>query len=173
MPADFHVPIYRSHWRIMAFPLCSSAESNLESSWRDYHLFPEGEKNQMGKGLLKNRHSFTDLYMWFQFLEFTKKVENILFLKDFIYLFLDRGEGKEKERERNTNVWLYLCCPYWGAGPQPRHVPWLGTKPVTLWFASQHSIHWATPARVKIFLNVRWLQWQKIIYHLRNTCDLR
>ena len=128
MPADFHVPIYRSHWRIMAFPLCSSAESNLESSWRDYHLFPEGEKNQMGKGLLKNRHSFTDLYMWFQFLEFTKKVENILFLKDFIYLFLDRGEGKEKERERNTNVWLYLCCPYWGAGPQPRHVPWLGTK---------------------------------------------
>ena len=25
------------------------------------------------------------------------------FLKDFIYLFLERGEGKEKERERNIN----------------------------------------------------------------------
>ena len=25
-------------------------------------------------------------------------------LKDFIYLFLDRGEGREKERERNINV---------------------------------------------------------------------
>ena len=28
--------------------------------------------------------------------------------KDFIYLFLERGEGKEKERERNINVWLPL-----------------------------------------------------------------
>ena len=30
------------------------------------------------------------------------------FLKDFIYLFLDRREGREKERERNINVWLPL-----------------------------------------------------------------
>ena len=28
--------------------------------------------------------------------------------KDFIYLFLERGEGKEKERERNINVWFPL-----------------------------------------------------------------
>ena len=39
------------------------------------------------------------------------------------YLFLDRREGREKERERNINVWLPLMCPYWGPGPQPRHVP--------------------------------------------------
>ena len=32
------------------------------------------------------------------------------FLKDFIYLFLDRGEGRETERERNINVWLPLMC---------------------------------------------------------------
>ena len=25
--------------------------------------------------------------------------------KDFIYLFLERGEGREEERERNSNVW--------------------------------------------------------------------
>ena len=31
------------------------------------------------------------------------------FLKDFIYLFSERGEGKE--RERNINVWLSLMCP--------------------------------------------------------------
>ena len=31
--------------------------------------------------------------------------------KDFIYLFVERGEGKEKERERNINVWLPLTCP--------------------------------------------------------------
>ena len=27
-----------------------------------------------------------------------------VFFKDFIYLFLERGEGKEEERERNINV---------------------------------------------------------------------
>ena len=32
------------------------------------------------------------------------------FFKDFIYLFLERGEGKDKERERNNNVWLPLVC---------------------------------------------------------------
>ena len=37
--------------------------------------------------------------------------------------------------------------PTWGPGPQPRHVPWLGIEPATLWFAGWHSIHWATPAR--------------------------
>ena len=31
--------------------------------------------------------------------------------KDFIYLFLERGEGREKERERNINVWLSLMGP--------------------------------------------------------------
>ena len=28
------------------------------------------------------------------------------FFKDFIYLFLERGEGREKESERNISVWL-------------------------------------------------------------------
>ena len=29
-----------------------------------------------------------------------------------------------------------LCSPYWGPGLQPRHVPWLGIEPATLWFAA-------------------------------------
>ena len=34
------------------------------------------------------------------------------------------------------------------------HVSWLGIQLATLWFAVQHSIHWATPAKAKfdIFL---------------------
>ena len=36
-----------------------------------------------------------------------------IFLKDFIYLFLNRGEG----REGNINVWLPLTCPLLGAWP--------------------------------------------------------
>ena len=38
-------------------------------------------------------------------------------------------------------------APYWGPGPQPRPVPWLGIKLETLRFAGWHSIHWAAPAR--------------------------
>ena len=39
------------------------------------------------------------------------------FFKDFIYLFLERGEEREKERERNIIVWLPLTCPLWGTWP--------------------------------------------------------
>ena len=27
--------------------------------------------------------------------------------------------------------------PHWGPGPQPRHLPWLGIKPETLWFTAR------------------------------------
>ena len=71
------------------------------------------------------------------------RVNDRFFFKDFIYLFLERGEGKEKERERNINVWLLLTedLAHRRPGLQPRHVPRLGIKLVTLWFAGQHSIH--------------------------------
>ena len=41
----------------------------------------------------------------------------ILFFKDFIYFFLERGEGREKERERNISVWLPLACAPLGTWP--------------------------------------------------------
>ena len=41
----------------------------------------------------------------------------------------------------------FLHALYWGPGPQPRRVPWLGIEPVILWFTGLCSIHWATPAR--------------------------
>ena len=41
----------------------------------------------------------------------------LIFLKDFIYLFLERGEGREKEKDRNSNVWLPLVCPLLGTWP--------------------------------------------------------
>ena len=40
------------------------------------------------------------------------------FFKDFIYLFLETKRGRE------TSVCGCLSrTPYWGPGPQPRHVP--------------------------------------------------
>ena len=61
---------------------------------------------------------------------------------------------------------MYGCpshAPYWGPGPKPRHVPWLGIEPATLWFIGQCSVHWVTPAGVHImnisyifFCGVQW-----------------
>ena len=41
----------------------------------------------------------------------------IYMFKDFIYLFLERGEGKEKEKEGNINVWLPHVHPLLGTWP--------------------------------------------------------
>ena len=38
------------------------------------------------------------------------------FLKDVIYLLLERGEGRGKERERNTDVREKRQAPPWGWG---------------------------------------------------------
>ena len=43
-----------------------------------------------------------------------------------------------------------LRDPHYGPGLQPRHVPWLGIEPVTLWFSGWCSIHWATPDRTRV-----------------------
>ena len=73
------------------------------------------------------------------------------FLKIFIDLFIFRERGREGEREGEKHQCVVaFCMPphHWGSGLKPWHVPWLGIKPVTLWFTGQHSIHWATPAGV-------------------------
>ena len=60
-------------------------------------------------------------------------------------------EGQKRGRETSTCACLSLA-PYWGPGPHPRHVPWLGMELAMLWFTGQHSIQWATPARVRFWL---------------------
>ena len=78
-------------------------------------------------------------------------IPNWIFFFEIIYLFLDRGEGRKREKETSMCGCL-SCAPYWGPGPQPRHLPWLGIEPATHWFTGWHSIHWATPARAYIKL---------------------
>ena len=52
----------------------------------------------------------------------------ILFLKDFIYLLLERGEGREKKRERNIDQLLLVHTQHQlGPNPQPRCAPLLAT----------------------------------------------
>ena len=40
------------------------------------------------------------------------------FLKDFIYLFVDRRKGREKERQRYITVSLPVLCPPLGSWPE-------------------------------------------------------
>ena len=74
-----------------------------------------------------------------------------------MYLFFLEREGKSGRKKRRviSVCGCLLHSPNWGHGLQPRHVPWLGIEPVTLWFTSQHSIHWATPARA-VFCLFYW-----------------
>ena len=63
------------------------------------------------------------------------------FLKRF-YLFIFRERGKEGERgEKHQSVVASCVPPYRGPGLQPRHVPCLGIKLVTLWLIGWHSTH--------------------------------
>ena len=57
-------------------------------------------------------------------------MDNLFLKKDYIYLFLERGEGREKERERNINAWLPLVRPLLGT--------WLATQAYALdWESNQ------------------------------------
>ena len=74
----------------------------------------------------------------------------VLFIYFYILFLLREGKGG---RQRNIKCGCLSHVPYWGPGLQPRHVPRLGIKPVTLWFTGQYSIHWATPARALVWFN--------------------
>ena len=69
------------------------------------------------------------------------------FLKKRFYLFFREVKGGRKRRREISMSGCLSCTPYWGLRSQPRHVPWLGIEPVTLWFSGRHSIHWTIPAR--------------------------
>ena len=52
------------------------------------------------------------------------------FIKDFIYLLLERERGREGEREgekhqrvRDTSITCLPHAPNWGSGLQARHAP--------------------------------------------------
>ena len=45
----------------------------------------------------------------------------------------------------------------WAPSSQASHIPWLGIKLANLWFAGQHSIHWATPLRAELAISFFFL----------------
>ena len=103
----------------------------------------------------------------------------LLFVKDFIYLFFERREGRIKRGTEASMCGCFSHPPYWGPGPQPRPVPWLGNWTCNPSVCRPVSIHWATPARADCWLlfNIRkdwgnrsiWQtnSWLKKIHHLQ------
>ena len=85
-----------------------------------------------------------------------------LFFKDYIYLFLERGEGRGREVERNMDVWEeYQLVAF--------HVPstrdkacslgmsWPGTELGTSQFGRLCLTHWDTLIRANFFFsNCLW-----------------
>ena len=72
---------------------------------------------------------------------------NIIFIFLRFCLFLERWTEGGRDGGRETSMCgCHSHSPHWGPGPQPRHVPWLGIEPATLYF-THYSIHWATAAR--------------------------
>ena len=70
------------------------------------------------RGIFKGEQRSKCLHSWDAF---AVPLHN--FLKEFIYLFRQRGrEGRERGRETSMCGCL-SHGPHWGLGPQPRHVP--------------------------------------------------
>ena len=71
-----------------------------------------------------------------------------IFLRFYLFIFREGKEGRKRGRQTSMCGCL-SSTPYWGPGRQPRHVPWLGIEPATVWFTSWYSIYWAPPARAR------------------------
>ena len=72
-------------------------------------------------------------------------VYNYLFFKKILFIYLER-----RKRGRGTSMCGCLsCAPYWGPGPQLRHVSYTGNQTSNPLICRLAFNHWATPARAK------------------------
>ena len=64
-------------------------------------------------GMVRDRERSTQMVRFKEWMSniVISPIAPVFFSKDFISLFLERGEWREKGRERNINVWLPLTCP--------------------------------------------------------------
>ena len=71
---------------------------------------------------------------------FGSKRQRLFFKKNnCIYLFLERGKWRRKRGRETSMCGCLPCTSYWGPGPHPRHVPWLGIDLATGLQASTQS----------------------------------
>ena len=75
---------------------------------------------------------------------FVRCQKYLCFKRFYSFIFREGKGGRE-----TSMCGCPPSAPYWGPGPQPWHVPWLGIDPATPWLAVWCSIHWVIPARVR------------------------
>ena len=79
-----------------------------------------------------------------------KKMKYHHFLKRFyLFIFRERGKGGRVGGRETSMCGCLSCTPYWGCGPQHRHVPETRNQTRDPLIHSLALHHWATPARVK------------------------
>ena len=77
------------------------------------------------------------LFTLFIFLDFFYDINHTIYTTFIIIIIIIRERGREGERGRETSMCGCLSHgPHWGPGLQPRHVPWLGIEPATVWFTA-------------------------------------
>ena len=92
------------------------------------------------------------------------------FLRDFMYLVLERGEGKDKERKRNISVWLPLMHPLLGTWPATQARALTENQTGDPLLCSVLSIHWAMPARKLCLFFFMDLQYLTLPLSFRKSC---
>ena len=145
--------VRRSCYLVMLFQLCTFININA-------HILSRGKMHVILWGCNQSNLKATETLKFDstifkilvageqQFYRSFRELKRNPFFKKRFYLFIFRKRGGEGKRGRETSMCgCLLHAPSWGPGRQPRHVPWLGIKPVTLWFAGRPSVHWATAAR--------------------------
>ena len=83
-------------------------------------LASQNQNKAKKKALIRQEFISVSLFYCYLLEEYLAHSKCSICFKDFIYLFLERGEGKEKGRERNINVWLPPACPLVGTWPATR-----------------------------------------------------
>ena len=134
LPKKWHQQIYQSIFYFLWIQVCKSP---WQESWS--LLDVEDIVTPMQSGLSGAHFPWSPeicMKIYFCSLRYTS-----FFLK-VLFIFREREGGRKRGRETSMCGCL-LSIHYWGPGPQPINVPWLGIEPVTLWFTGHHSIHWA------------------------------
>ena len=62
----------------------------------------------------------------------------LFFFRFYLFIFRERGrEGEREGKKYQCAVASHVPPPQGGPGRQPRHGPWLGIEPATLWFTAR------------------------------------
>ena len=71
---------------------------------------------------------------WYSFIdEYLDYYSSVFFFclifKNILFIYFQReGKGRRKRGRETSMCGCLSCAPYWGPGPGPKHVPWLGIK---------------------------------------------